>query len=150
MTVQWKPRIWKGPFLATPQDAESLEKAWGVKLPEDYKQVAMTHQGMTPYPHVLDIGTGNTVISELLTISKCEDDDLRIYSMSETYELIKPHVAPGIYPLASTSAGDFICFDYRRSPDTPKIVFYFTEAAGEGAIYPVADNFTEFLSKLHD
>jgi hypothetical protein len=150
MTIEWKPRIWKRPYLATPQDAESLEKAWGVKLPEDYKQVAMTHQGMTPYPHVIDIGTGTTVISELLTISESEDEDLRIYSMSATYELIKPHVPSGIYPFASTGAGDFICFDYRSSPDAPRIAFYFTEEAGEGAIYPVADNFTNLLSKLHD
>jgi cell wall assembly regulator SMI1 len=150
MTVRWEPRIWNRPYPATPQDVESLERTWGVKIPEDYKQVAMMHQGMTPYPHVIDIGTGNTVISELLTISESEDDDLRIYSMSETYELIKPHVPPGIYPFASTSAGDFICFDYRSSPDTPKVAFYFTEEAGEGAIHPVADSFTEFLSKLHD
>jgi cell wall assembly regulator SMI1 len=150
MTVQWKPRIWKQPFLATPQDVESLERAWGVKLPEDYKQVAMSHQGMTPYPHVLDIGTGNTVISELLTLSKSEDEDLQLYSMSETYELIKAHVPQGIYPFAATGAGDFICFDYRHSPNAPAVVFYFAEAEGEEAIYPVADNFTEFLSKLHD
>jgi hypothetical protein len=29
-------------------------------------------------------------------------------------------------------------------------VFSFSEAEGEEAIVPVADNFTDFLSKLHD
>jgi hypothetical protein len=30
------------------------------------------------------------------------------------------------------------------------VIFYFTEALGEEALYPVADSFTDFLSKLHD
>lgn len=150
MTVQWKPRIWKHPYLATHQDVEALEKEWGVKLPEDYKQVAMIHQGMTPYPHVINIGQSNTTISELLTISESRDEDLRIYSMSEAYRVIKGHVPPGIYPFASTSAGDFVCFDYRGSPSAPEVVFYFTEEAGESAIHPVADSFTAFLTKMHD
>lgn len=150
MTVHWTPRIWKRPYLATPLDVERLEKAWGVKLPEDYKQVAMQYQGMTPFPDVIDIGKGNTVVSELLTISASEDEDLRIYSMADTYDLIKDHVPRGIYPFAGTGAGDFICFDYRSDPTTPKVIFYFTEEAGEQAIHWVADNFSEFLSKLHD
>ena len=150
MTVQWTPRIWKRPYLATPLEVEALEKAWGVKLPEDYKQVALMHQGMTPFPHVLDIGTGNTVISELLTISESEDEDLRIYSMSDTYDLIKTYIPQGVYPFATTATGDFICFDYRSSPDAPKVIFYFTEEAGEHALHHVAYSFTEFLSKLHD
>jgi len=150
MTVHWTPRIWKRPYLATPPDVEALERAWGVKFPEDYKQVAMRYQGMTPSPDVIDIGAGNTVVSELLTLSESEDEDLRIYSMSDTYELIKDHVPQGIYPFAGTGAGDFICFDYRSNPDAPKVVFYFTEEAGEQAIHLVANSFTEFLSKLHD
>jgi hypothetical protein len=70
--------------------------------------------------------------------------------MSEVYKSIQPHVPQGIYPFAATGAGDFICFDYRRSSNAPAVVFYFAEAEGEEAIYPVADHFTEFLSKLHD
>ncbi|KFE67245.1 hypothetical protein DB31_8598 [Hyalangium minutum] len=110
----------------------------------------MQYQGMTPFPDVIDIGKGNTVVSELLTISESEDEDLRIYSMADTYELIKDHVPQGIYPFAGTGAGDFICFDYRSNPYAPKVVFYFTEEAGEQAIHVVANSFSEFLSKLHN
>lgn len=148
MTVRWLPRLWKSPRLAMPHEVQSLEREWGVGLPEDYKRIATLHQGMAPEPCVLDIGGSNTVVSELLTIS--EDEEFRAYSMSGTHTLIKPHIPVGIYPFASTATGDFICFDYRHAPGAPSVVFYFTEATGEEAIHPVAGSFSEFLSKLHD
>lgn len=150
MTVRWRPRIWEEPHPATTLEVEALERSWGVNLPDDYKSVAMIHQGMMPEPHVIDIGKGNNVVCELLTISESEDERLRIYSMADTYDLVRPHIPANVYPFASTGSGDFICFDYRSSPEAPKVVFYFTEAPGEDALFPVADSFTEFLAKLHD
>ena len=146
--VEWIPRIWKTANHATPQEVESLERAWGVKLPEDYKRVAVIYQGMAPEPCVVDTKEGNIVMSELLTIS--ESEEFRAYSMADTHKLIQPHVPVGIYPFASTAHGDFLCFDYRSSPSAPRVVFYFTEASGEEAIQPVADSFSHLLSKLHD
>jgi hypothetical protein len=70
--------------------------------------------------------------------------------MSDTHALLKPYLPSGIYLFASTATGDFICFDYRHAPEAPSVVFYFTEAAGEEAIHPVASSFSEFLARLHD
>jgi len=148
MDVKWIPRIWNGARHASSHEVEALERAWGVRLPEDYKRVAMIYQGMAPEPCVVDIDRGNVVMSELLTIS--ESEEFRAYSMSDTHRLIQPHVPVGIYPFASTANGDFLCFDYRGSPSIPRVVFYFTEASGEEAIHPVADSFSNLLSKLHD
>ncbi|MFY0528855.1 SMI1/KNR4 family protein [Archangium gephyra] len=148
MTVQWIPRVWKIARHATAHEVEALERAWGVELPEDYKRVAMMHQGMAPEPCVLDTDRGNVVMSELLLIS--ESEEFRAYSMSDTYKLIHPYVPVGVYPFASTANGDFLCFDYRGSPSAPRVVFYFTEASGEEAIEPVAEDFTHLLSRLHD
>ena len=88
------------------------------------------------------------MVCELLTISF--DEEHWGSSMLEVYKSIQPRVPEDIYPFAATGAGDSICFDYRRSPDAPSVVFYFAEAEGEEAIYPVANSFTEFLSILHD
>jgi cell wall assembly regulator SMI1 len=148
MSVRWIPRIWKSPRPATPHEVQVLEKEWGVRLPEDYKRIAMTHQGMAPEPCVLDMGGGNTVVSELLTIS--EDEEFRAYSMSDTHALLEPYLPERVYPFASTATGDFICFDYRHDPEAPGVVFYFAEAMGVEAIHPVAGSFSEFLSRLHD
>ena len=148
MTISWRPYVWKTARPATPQEMAKLEEELGVSLPADYKNLAITHQGMAPTPCVLDIGRGNTVVCELLTISF--DEEHWGSSMLEAYKDTQHYLPQGIYPFAATGAGDFICFDYRRSPDAPSVVFYFTEAEGEEAIYPVANSFTEYLSKLHD
>ena len=76
--------------------------------------------------------------------------EFRAYSMSDTYKLIQPQLPVGVYPFASTANGDFLCFDYRSSPSAPRVAFYFTEMAGEEAIRPVADGFSELLARLHD
>ncbi len=148
MAIRWIPRIWKAARPAKPHEVEALERAWGVKLPEDYKHVAMTHQGMAPEPSVLDVGRGNAVMAELLTIS--ESEEFRAYSMSDTHKLIQPHVPVGIYPFASTANGDYLCFDFRNSRSSPGVIFYFTEALGASAIHPVAESFSALLAKLHD
>jgi cell wall assembly regulator SMI1 len=148
MAITWETYIWDAPHPATVDELELLEREWGVKLPEDYTQIAMSHQGMAPNPCILDVGRSNTAVSELLTLSV--DPERRSYAMSQAYQVIKHLVPAGIYPFAGTGTGDFICFDYRVSPAAPTVVFYFTEAPGPEALYPVADNFTEFLSKLHD
>ena len=87
-------------------------------------------------------------MSGLLTIS--ESEEFRAYSMSDTHKLIQPHVAAGIYPVAATANGDFLCLDYRESPSAPRIVSYFAEGSGEEAIHPIAESFSNLLSKLHD
>lgn len=148
MTVQWLPRIWKTVQPATTQEVEALENEWGVKLPEDYKRVAMIYQGMAPEPCVVDTLQGNSVMSELLTLSVREE--FRAYSMSDTHELIQAYVPAGIYPFATTATGDFLCFDYRGSASSPRVVFYFAEMSGEEAIHPVANDFSDLLSRLHD
>lgn len=147
MTISWKPRVWKTMRPATLEDIAKVEQEWGVSLPDDYKRLAITHQGMMPTPDVLDIGRGNTVVSELLTLSF--DEEHWASSMLDIYPAIRDYIPQGIYPFMSTGAGDFICFDYRSDPNAPKVVFYFTEEAGERAIHWVANSFTEFLSKPH-
>jgi cell wall assembly regulator SMI1 len=127
---------------------EALERELGIQLPEDYKKIAMAHQGMAPVPEVVDVGSGNTVVCELLTITN--DPEFSAYSMARVYGHLKSYLPAGIYPFASTGAGDFICFDYRNSAVAPKVVFYFTEEAGQSAFHPIADSFTEFLARLHD
>jgi len=148
MTISWKPHVWKTVRPASSHEVARLEQEWSISLPLDYKSLAITHQGMAPTPYVLDVGRGDTAVCELLTISL--DEEHWGSSMSEIYKSIRQHVPRGIYPFAAAEGGDFICFDYRSSPEAPTVVFYFAEAEGDEAIYPIAGSFTEFLSKLHD
>lgn len=148
MAVTWENYVWDSPRPATLDEVEALEQEWGISFPGDYKRVVMEHQGMTPTPYAIDIGRSNNVICELMTVSV--DEQQRSYAMRHVYPLIKNLVPAGIYPFAGTGTGDYMCFDYRASATAPKVVFYFTDFLGEEALYPVADSFTDFLSKLHD
>jgi hypothetical protein len=148
MTMAWKNYIWAQPRPAKPDEIASLEQFWSVTLPDDYKRVVSMHQGMSPHPNAFTIGRGENVIAALLIISP--DEQQRAYSITGTYTQIKPHVPHGIYPFAVTGTGDCICFDYRGSLRSPKIVFYFSESADEESLYPLAQSFSDLLAKLHD
>jgi len=69
MSVRWKKCLWQEPLPATPRDIARLEQAWGVVLPEAYKQVIATHQGMVPIPSTFRVGRGSDSVGPLLTLS---------------------------------------------------------------------------------
>lgn len=54
----------------------------------------------------------------------------------------------GLIAFASNGGGDFICFDYRNCKENPPIVFWHHEYEENEGIFPLADNFEEFLDDL--
>ncbi|MFY0576504.1 SMI1/KNR4 family protein [Cystobacter fuscus] len=81
----------------------------------------------------------------------CSTDSLRTrgresYSILNSYEVIRSHVSSGIFPFARTPGGEDLCFDYRGSPEQPRIVLVSTE----GSVHPVANSFQEFMDGLYD
>ena len=48
MSVCWEPYVWKEAHPVEPSEVEKLEAAWGVHLPEEYKQLAPRYHGMGP------------------------------------------------------------------------------------------------------
>lgn len=144
MSISWEPYVWDALHPAAPGELEALERQWGVSLPDEYKSIVSIHQGMTPNPHIIDIGRGDSSICAFLTIS--EDESSRVYSMRDAHTLLKPHTPAGVYPFALTGSGEYVCFDYRDAPRQPRIVFVTVEMD----IYLIANSFSEFLEKLHD
>jgi cell wall assembly regulator SMI1 len=144
MKIKWDTYLWDEPRPMEQGELEAVEAEWGVRLPEDYKRTAALHQGMTPDPCVFNVGRGTTVFCTLLTASRHEGKES--YSIQDAYAVIRPHVPPGIYPFALTSGGEDICFDYRESPDQPRIALVTTEMS----IHTVANSFQEFMDRLYD
>ncbi|QRK09377.1 SMI1/KNR4 family protein [Archangium violaceum] len=144
MSLQWVPYVWDELHPATHQEIERIEHELGITFPSAYKETVARYQGTTPHPAVFNVGRGTNVVGVLLTIA--EDEKWDIYSVMRAHEIVKPHVPDGIYPFASTPGGEYLCFDYRTSPDQPKVVLVTVEMF----IYPVANSFTEFMAQLHD
>lgn len=100
-----------------------------------------------PRPKVFDIpGLDESTFNDLLTL---HIDDK--YSIVQRHENIKDRLVDGIYPFASDSFGNFLCFDYRNNPASPTIVFWdHEEEEIEDSIYPVCSTFQELLNSLRD
>ena len=143
--LKWQPYVWREPRPAKPGEVEALEQAWGVSLPETYKKLVASFQGMTPVPNIFNIGSkSENVFSELLTVTL--DEERAGYFALRVYEVLKPHIPSGIFPFGSTPGGERLCFDYRADPSRPQIVL----ASVECDLYPVAASFEGFLAGLHD
>ncbi|MFY0527396.1 SMI1/KNR4 family protein [Archangium gephyra] len=144
MVIRWEPYVWDAPRPADPRDLEILEQQWGVRLPMDYRSLVLSHQGMTPEPSAFKAGAGRDVFCVLLTLST--DEEREEYSIRRVYGILKPFVPAGLFPFALTPGGEFLCFDYRASPGSPRIALVSVEMS----ISAVADGFSEFLSNLSD
>ena len=144
MKVQWKNYIWKEPHPVSPGELERLESEWGVKLPEEYKEVVSLHQGMTPRPSGFKVGRGANAFSVLLTVSRHEGKES--YSIPQVYQVIRSYVPQGVYPFGGTPGGEDLCFDYSGSAEHPRVVL----VAVDTTIHVVANSFREFLDGLFD
>jgi len=144
MSIHWRHYLWKEIHPVPPGELDQLESDWGVQLPDDYKKLISLHQGMTPVPNSFNVGRSSNALSVLLTVTR--DPTHEEYSIQHTYETFRPHLPPHIYPFGDTPGGEPVCFDYRGSPDQPRIVLVSTEAS----IHPVANSFTEFMAGLYN
>lgn len=142
--IQWKPYLRGTPHPIDPRQVEPIERSWGVRLPELYKRLVCQYQGMAPEPCVFEVGGTEDVFSDLLTISSLEGRES--YSVGRVYEILEPHVPKGLYPFGRTPGGEYLCFDYRHSPDEPGIVLVTVETS----LLPIASSFQAFLDGLHD
>ena len=144
MTIRWKPYLRDESHPIDVSQIYPIEQSWGVRLPEVYKQLVSQYQGMAPEPCVFNVGEGEDVFNDLLTITPIEERES--YSVMHVYEVLEPHLPTGLFPFGRTPGGEYLCFDYRDSPDEPRVVLVTVEMS----ILPVANNLQEFLDGLHD
>ncbi|MDC0712986.1 SMI1/KNR4 family protein [Stigmatella sp. ncwal1] len=144
MTVFWEPYLSLALQPVSAADLAQLEQEWGVALPGEYKDLVTACQGMAPTPDIFNVGKKSTnVFNVLLTIKRHEGYES--YSIPRAYEVLRPHVPPGVFPFAKTPSGEFICFDYRDRPTDPQVVLVSVEMA----VYPISNDFGSFLNGLH-
>jgi hypothetical protein len=131
----------------TDNEIKKVEQYFNIKLPNDFIECVKEYDGGYPRPKVFDIpGLDESTFNDLLTL---HIDDK--YSIVQRYENIKDRLVDLVFPFASDSFGNFLCFDYRNNPESPTIVFWDHEEEDiEKAIFPVCSTFTELLDSLRD
>jgi len=142
--IRWEDYVWRQTPPAAPAELDRLEEEWGVRLPDEYKRLVSTHQGMSPEPATFRVGRVVHVFNTLLAITR--DQESEGYSVQHYQEVLRPLIPAGIHPFGDTPGGEYLCFDYRDSPDHPRIVLVSVEAH----VHPVANSFEEFMDGLYD
>lgn len=139
-----------------------VESAWNVKLPQDYIECATYNHGGSPDPEEFLVEDRARVFGTLLSYCKSSPDNIM-----KVYNGIKDQLPRGIFPFGCDPAGNYICFDYRKSDINPCIIFWEHELAviesdyseeqlklinlkevKEKAIKTIGSSFTEFLESL--
>ena len=128
--IQWK----RGSQISDETITEA-ELAYGIKLPQDVKEVFKFNNNARPFPSTFDsTKSKGHEVKKLLSFKK--EDPENIYSVKRLLSTVDK----SLFPLAVDSAGNLICIKNN------KIVFWLHET---NKIIPLANNFTDFLSKLY-
>jgi hypothetical protein len=141
-TVTWSDGVGK----AKESEIAKVEKAFGIRFPDDYRTFVKTQRGGTPSPQVVKIQGRRSpgVLSSLLNFVPGDDDYIL-----ENHDWIKDRLATGVIPIAGDPAGNYICFDFGGKGD-PKIVWWEHEVNARKRYLPIAKSFTELLGSLYD
>ncbi len=145
MVIVWENYVWDHAVPATEEEVQAVEQTLGIRFPEDYRQIAMAHQGQTPTPSTFTVGNNASIFNNLFVFR----DEPRYASLLRNHQSTEEYVPAGVYSFAADPGGNSICLDYRVSPDAPSVAFCNAEKEGEEAITFLASSFTEFLDALY-
>ncbi|MGE7186632.1 SMI1/KNR4 family protein [Peribacillus sp. NPDC006672] len=119
----------------------SIEKAFDIEYPDDYKICVMKYNGGFPEPNIFNFSEGQQgVFNDLISFT---DNDINIEMF---YERFSGPTLKGIVPFARDPFGNYLCFDYRNNHSSPKIVFLNHE---EETLLLVCDTFNDLLKQLY-
>jgi hypothetical protein len=148
MEVDWKNYLWDENKEVDIGSVESLETDLHIKFPKDYLEIAMIHQGKVPNPNQIKIGERITSVGVLFLITP--DDEYRGSTIKANTVFLEDDIPKGIIPIVSSGGGSVFALDFRKSNDTPSIVFVNSDKECDEAISFLSDSFGSFLSLLRD
>lgn len=136
-----------------------LEKAWGVKLPEEFRKSLMEDNGGIPEKRNFQCGKRTRMIERFLCIKeKNTDEDYACYDINVVLTQVEERIISDpdlvgyeIIPIAALFAGDLLCFDYRGS-NTPAVCVWLHEESNEWepVTEKVSESFSEFMDMLFE
>jgi hypothetical protein len=141
--VEWHDSAISNPSAPDDATVRRAERALRVRLPPDFLEVARGHQGAAPEPARVDLPDGSvTAVGHLLHF---EEEPGTSNIVHRGFPLLGA-LAKGIIPFADDIGGDLFCFNYRKTPEHPTVVYWSVDT---GTV-PIADTFTAFVALLHD
>lgn len=145
MKIEWR----KGNKIDS-GSLDKIETIWRVKLPEDFKEIVLSHNKGRPNLNVF-----NTTESKGRVFGGLLNFDLneKVNVLSD-YQILKERLPERIFPFAEDPGGNFICFDYRNNESIPQIILWNHEGIviNERNIFKcelVSNSFSKFISQLY-
>ena len=136
-----------------------FETAYRLKLPADYVAALKHGNGAIPIRRTFQQGKRERLIERMLClIPEPQDDqvngwyDLTAVISQLDARLIDDEnlVGMNVIPIAVLFAGDFVCLDFRRNPESPLVAVWNHEQSRDlrPLLEPVAPSFTAFDDML--
>jgi hypothetical protein len=137
------------------------EKRHHVKLPADYLAVLREGNGAIPIDNCFRQGPAERVIERMLCIAEGKPADDPLHGQYDIGAVIAQVgdrlfddlelVGANVVPIASLSAGDLLCLDFRFDEDAPEVVVWDHGRSEELRPHfeKVADSFAALLAMLH-
>ena len=133
---------WKyGNQLNKSFDFGEIENSMKLKLPDDFKQCVLSHNGARPTPNAIKMQSG-----EIFVINRLLPADLE--SKNNIVNIARNLNSEGtiqLVPFGVDSFGNYFCFSYEGTV-LNSVVFY--EHESSSLPVRICDNFTEFLENL--
>ncbi|HFU7057193.1 MULTISPECIES: SMI1/KNR4 family protein [Bacillus] len=137
----------------------------GFKFPIDYIKCVAVNNGANVEPELFNVNNHERIFGTLLSFNENSDEYI-----VDVYSDFIDTLPKELFPFAFDPAGNLICFDYKNHEEDPIVVFWEHEGAWEKEtlmesegitakeaeevarenVFYIANNFTEFLNKLHD
>jgi cell wall assembly regulator SMI1 len=138
--IQWEG---SGPPVSEEHVVE-VEKALGVRFPDDYRRLIPQCHGASPTPvdYIESRGTGP---HQMLSFDPADE-----YYIVDTVAglAIDNQLPDKVIPFAEDAGGDMMCFDFREDPANPKVIYWAHDSGEPDPFYFLASSFTEFIEML--
>jgi hypothetical protein len=119
-----------------------------VKLPADYRDFLLRHNGGAPSPNTIDVPNAPgspTDVQVFFGIGRCEESSELGWNLTMIKDRCPSY---RVVPIACDSGGSLFCLT--QSGPLPSTVVYCDLDDPASALYPVAPSFSEFLRLLRN
>ena len=139
--MEWVDAAILAPEPAAADMVRNAERQLRVRLPLDFLEVAGLRQGARPEPGLIQLPDGSTVSVGCLL--HFEQEPFYQNIVARLFPL-RGVLQKGIIPFAEDIGGDVSCFNYRKDPEHPTVLYWGVDT---GPIH-LAESFTDWVGLL--
>lgn len=138
----------------TKEELQRFAEKANLDIPEPYLRFLQQYNGGRPVPDIFPIEGLPLNPDGAIQVFFGLGDTVPAVDLENVLNDLSASVPRGIFPIACTDGGDYICLDLRK-PEKPVVYwdrreFWGNEVWKERYLYPIAPNFEAFLVSLRD